>query len=282
MGQRLALVGVADQVRAVTSERPTVSVAIIARDEAHAIGACLRSVAWADERIVLDSGSTDDTVAIARGLGARVECTDWPGYGAQKNRAISRCSGDWVLSIDADEQVSEALHAEIGRTLANPGTAVGFRMPRLSSYCGRALRHGGWWPDHVTRLFLNGYAAFSDDPVHERLVVDGRIATLKHPLLHETYVDLEEVLDKLNRYSTAGARKMFASGKRATLRAAIGHGVWAFVRTYFLRAGFRDGREGFMLAVSNSESTYYRYAKCLLLERTHAESTERSGDGRDG
>ena len=264
-----------------TTARPTLSVAIIALNEAHAIAACLRSVAWADERVVLDSGSTDDTVAIARDLGARVECTDWPGYGAQKNRALSRCSGDWILSLDADEQVSEALHAEIERTIANPGTAVGFRMPRLSSYCGREMRHGGWWPDHVTRLVRNGYGAFSDDLVHERLVIDGPIATLTHPLLHEAYVDLDEVLDKLNRYSTAGARNMFASGKRATLRAAIGHGAWAFVRTYFLRAGFRDGREGFMLAVSNAEGTYYRYAKRLLLERTIANATKSSGDARD-
>lgn len=258
-----------------TATRPTISVAIITRDEAHAIGACLRSVAWADERIVLDSGSTDDTVAIARALGARVECTDWPGYGAQKNRAIERCSGEWILSLDADEQVGEALRGEIERAVANPGAASGFRVPRLSSYCGRRMHHGGWWPDHVTRLFRRGHGRFSDDPVHERLLIDGSVATLTHPLLHEAYVDLDEVLDKLNRYSSAGARKMLASGQRATLRGAIGHGLWAFVRTYFLRAGFLDGREGFMLAVSNAEGTYYRYAKRLLLQSppAHADTT---------
>lgn len=249
------------------SKRPSLSVAVIARDEAHAIAACLESVAWADERIVLDSGSTDDTVAICRALGATVESTDWPGYGAQKNRAIARCSGDWVLSLDADERVSAELRTEIERVMAAPGDASGFRMPRLSSYCGRQMRHSGWWPDHVTRLFRRGRGRFSDDPVHERLVVEGTVATLRAPLLHEAFVDLEEVLDKVNRYSSAGARQMLAAGRKATLRSAIGHGTWAFVRTYLLRAGFLDGREGFMLAVSNAEGAYYRYLKLMLIDR---------------
>lgn len=248
------------------ASRPTLSVAVIARDEAHAIADCLRSVAWADERIVLDSGSSDDTVAIARSLGARVEVTDWPGFGAQKNRALALCSGDWILSLDADEQVDDALRAEIEHAVAHPGTAVGFRMPRLSSYCGRPMRHGGWWPDHVTRLVRRGHGRFSDHAVHERLEIDGPVATLNHPLRHEAFVDLEEVLDKVNRYSSAGARMMQAAGRPATLRAAVGHGLWAFVRTYLLRAGFMDGREGFMLAVSNAEGTYYRYLKRMLMQ----------------
>jgi glycosyltransferase involved in cell wall biosynthesis len=255
---------------------PSISVAIIARDEAHAIADCLRSVAWADERIVLDSGSTDDTVAIARGLGARVEVTDWPGYGAQKNRALALCSGDWILSLDADEQVSDALRDEIQSAVSDPGEAVGFRMPRLSSYCGRRMRHGGWWPDHVLRLFRRGHGRFSDDAVHERLIVDGRMATLRQPLLHDAYVDLEEVVDKVNRYSSAGARQMYAAGRRTTLPATIGHAVWAFIRTYVLRAGFLDGREGFLLAVSNAEGTYYRYAKLLLLQE-RADRARRRG-----
>lgn len=244
-----------------------VAVAIITRDEAHSIEACLRSVAWADERIVLDSGSTDDTVAICRALGAAVESTDWPGYGAQKNRAIARCSCDWILSLDADEQVTGELRAEIEQAIAAPGDAAGFRMPRLSSYLGRPMHHSGWWPDHVTRLFRKGRARFSDDPVHERLIVDGHVGTLRNPLLHEAFVDLDEVLDKVNRYSAAGARQMLAAGRKATLRSAIGHGAWTFIRTYLLRAGFLDGREGFMLAVSNAEGAYYRYLKLMLLDQ---------------
>lgn len=244
---------------------PTLSVAIIARNEAHAIEPCLSSVAWADEVVVLDSGSTDDTVAICRARGARVESTDWPGFGPQKNRAVERCRGDWILSLDADEAVSAALRAEIEGAIAAPGDAAAFRMPRLSTYLGRPMRHSGWWPDHVTRLFRRGRARFSNDPVHERLVVDGRVETLRHPLMHEAFVDLEEVLDKINRYSSAGAVRMHAGGRHATLSSALGHGVWTFLRTYVLQAGFMDGREGFMLAVSNAEGAYYRYLKLMLM-----------------
>lgn len=246
---------------------PSLSVAIIARNEAHTIEACLHSVAWADEIVVLDSGSTDDTIAICRALGAKVESTDWPGFGPQKNRAIARCTGEWILSLDADEQVTDELRTEIEHAIAAPAKAVGFRVPRSSSYCGRRMRHGGWWPDHVTRLFRRGHGRFSDDAVHERLIVDGPVGTLRSPLLHEAYVDLDEVLDKVNRYSAAGARQMQAAGRKATLGSAIGHGAWTFIRTYLLRAGFLDGREGFMLAVSNAEGTYYRYLKLMLLHR---------------
>jgi len=248
--------------------RSSLSVAIIARNEAHAIRACLDSVAWADEIVVLDSGSADATVEICRACGVKVEVTDWPGYGAQKNRAIARCNGDWILSIDADERVSPALRAEIERAVAAPGDAAAFRMPRSSSYCGRAMRHGGWWPDHVTRLFHRGRGRFSDDAVHERLLIDGHIGTLREPLLHEAFVDLNEVLEKLNAYSSAGARQMLAGGKRGSLVAAVGHGLWTFIRTYLLRAGFLDGREGFMLAVSNAEGAYYRYLKLMLLQES--------------
>jgi len=255
-------------------QRPALSVAIIARDEAHAIGACLESVAWTDEIVVLDSGSTDATVSICESLGVRVEVTDWPGYGAQKNRAIGRCRGDWILSLDADERVTPALRAEIEHALTSPGNASAFRMPRLSTYCGRPMRHSGWWPDHVTRLFRRGHGRFSDDPVHERLIVEGSTSTLTHPLAHEAFVDLEEVLDKLNRYSTAGARRMHAAGASGSLRRAIAHGLWTFVRTYILRGGFLDGREGFMLAVSNAEGAYYRYLKLMLLARAAARGAE--------
>ena len=229
--------------------------------------ACLESVAWADEIVVLDSGSTDATVEIARALGARVQVTDWPGFGLQKNRAIERCTCDWILSLDADERVTPRLHAELERAIASPAGHSAFRMPRLSSYCGRTMRHGGWWPDHVVRLFRRGRARFSDDPVHEKLIVDGSIGTLTPPLTHEAFVDLDEVLDKLNRYSSAGAQRLLERGEHGSLRRAIGHGFWTFARTYVLRGGFLDGREGFMLAVSNAEGAYYRYLKLMLLAR---------------
>lgn len=246
----------------------TLSVIVIAKNEADAIGPCLDSVAWADERIVLDGGSADGTVAIAREQGARVEvAVDWPGFGPQKNRALALASGDWVLSLDADEQVTPELRVEIEAAMSGPGNTVAYRMPRASRYCGKVLRHGGWWPDHVVRLFRRGKARFSDDLVHERLIVDGPVGTLIHPLQHETYATLEEALGKANRYSSLGAQQAFERGERAGLAQACLHGFWAFFRTYVLRCGFQDGGHGLLLAVSNAQATFYRYAKLWLKRR---------------
>ncbi|MBA2351035.1 MAG: glycosyltransferase family 2 protein [Burkholderiales bacterium] len=241
------------------------SVIVITHNEADAIRDCLASVEWADEIVVVDSGSSDATVAICREFTDKVVVRQWPGFGPQKNYALSLASGEWVLSIDADERVPAELRAHIEAALRNPAGRHAFRVPRLSSFCGCFMQHGGWRPDYVTRLFLRGRARFSDDLVHERLIVDGEIGTLPHSLLHLSYVDLEEVLDKLNRYSTSGAEMLARRGENSSLLRAILHGGWAFLRTYFLRAGFLDGREGFMLAVTNAETTYYRYLKLMLL-----------------
>lgn len=244
---------------------PTLSVILIVRNEAETIRETLRAVAWADEIVVVDSGSSDDTVAICREFTDKVWITDWPGFGVQKNRALGYATGEWVLSIDADERVTPALQAEIAAALAAPGACVAFELPRLSRYCGRAIRHSGWWPDPVCRLFKRGTARFSDDRVHERLVVDGPVGRLRQPLQHESFRDLDEVLAKVNHYSSESARMLQARGKRASLRKALGHGLWAFIRTYVLKRGFLDGREGFILAVSNAEGTYYRYLKLMYL-----------------
>lgn len=242
------------------------TVIVITKNEAHCIGACLSSAAFADELIVLDSGSSDETVSIARALGARVESTDWPGFGPQKNRALDLARGDWVLSLDADEVVTPALRDEIRLVLAQPAADV-YEIPRLSSYLGRPMRHSGWWPDHVVRLFRRGSARFSPDLVHEKLVFEGRPARLRAHFEHEAFTSLEEVIDKINRYSSAGAEMARRRGKRSSLGLAVLKGLAAFVRTYVIRAGFLDGREGFMLAVSNAEGTYYRQLKLMLLER---------------
>jgi len=242
------------------------SVVIITRDEEAAIGAALDSVAFADEIVLVDSGSRDRTVEIARARGAKViETTDWPGFGAQKNRALDHATREWVFSLDADERVTPELRAEIEAMVKGKAAHDAYEVPRLSSYCGRYMRHGGWWPDHVTRLFRRGKARFSDDLVHERLVVTGSTGRLKAHLLHEAFEDLEEVLRKVDQYSTANAQMMHARGKRGSLASAVLHGGWAFFRTYVLRAGFLDGRHGFMLAVSNAEGTYYRYLKLMRL-----------------
>lgn len=244
------------------------SVIVITKDEEAVIGRCLESVRWADEIVVVDSGSRDRTVEIARALNANVVITqDWPGFGPQKNRALDAAHGDWVLSLDADEWVPAALAEEIKARLAQPGDAVGFRVPRRSTFCGREMRHSGWWPDYVLRLFRRGSGRFSDDLVHEQLVVRGSIGTLRAHLMHEAFVDLEEVLHKANSYSTWNARSLRDRGQRGGLGKAIARGLWTFLRTYLLRAGFLDGREGFMLAVSNAEGTYYKYVKLMLLQR---------------
>jgi glycosyltransferase involved in cell wall biosynthesis len=244
----------------------SISVILITKNEAERLPRCLESVRdIADEIIVLDSGSTDATQEIARRYTDKVYSSpDWPGFGPQKNRVLDYATGDWVLSLDADEWLTPELAAEIRTILRNPVAEV-YEVPRLSSFCGRPMRHSGWWPDHVARLFRRGAARFSNDLVHERLVFSGVAIRLKNPLRHETYRNLDEMLVKLNRYSTDGAQNHLNHGKRGGLSKAIGRGLWAFVRTYFIRAGFLDGREGFLLAVANAETTYYRYLKLMYL-----------------
>ncbi len=247
------------------------SVIVITKNEAERLPRCLESVREiADEIIVLDSGSTDATLEIARRYTEKVFVSpDWPGFGPQKNRALDYATGEWVLSLDADEWLTPELLMAIQTTLKAP-TADVYEIPRLSSFCGRPMRHSGWWPDHVARLFRRGSARFSDDLVHERLVFTGAAGRLKTPLRHETYRTLDEMLIKLNRYSTDGAENHFNHGKRGGLGNAIGRGLWAFVRTYVIRAGFLDGREGFLLALANAETTYYRYLKLMYLAERKA------------
>ena len=242
----------------------TLAVTVITKNESKHIRHCLESVKWVDEIIVLDSGSTDDTAAICREYTDQVFVTDWPGFGVQKNRAIQRATCEWILSIDADESVSEALRREIEEAINQPSKTAAYRFPRRSSYCGRFMSHGGWWPDYITRLFRRGYARFSDDLVHERLVVQGDVGRLTNPLIHTAFSDLEEVLETANAYSSAGARMLHRQHKKASLTGAVLHGLWSFFHTYIIRAGFLDGKEGFMLAVSNGEGTYYKYLKLML------------------
>jgi glycosyltransferase involved in cell wall biosynthesis len=242
------------------------SVIIIAKNAEATIRRCLDSVAWADEIVVVEHGSADRTADICRESGATVRQTpDWPGFGPQKSRALALARGDWVLSLDADEWVTPELRAEIGRAIASPAAHAAFRIPRRSSFCGRFMRHSGWWPDYVTRLFRRGTARFSDTLVHEKLIVNGAVGTLAPPLLHESVTDLDQMLVKMNAYSTASARSLHEQGRGASLATALVHGTWMFIRTYILRAGFLDGREGLMLGIANAEGSYYRYLKLMLL-----------------
>ena len=250
--------------------RVTLSAILITKNSERTIRRCLTSLEFVDEVIVVDSGSTDATAAICRELGANVhETADWPGYGPQKNRALDHATGEWVFSIDSDEWVSDALRSEIARAASAGQEAVAaYAMPRRSSFCGRFMRHSGWWPDRVVRLFRRGSARFSDDLVHERLIVDGSIGRIREPILHEAVTDIDQLIAKMNSYSSSGAQMKQLRGERATLATAIVHGAWTFFRTYVLRLGFLDGREGFLLAVANAEGSYYRYVKLWLLTRT--------------
>jgi glycosyltransferase involved in cell wall biosynthesis len=239
---------------------------VITKNEEANIGPCLDALAFCDERIVVDAGSTDGTVALAREMGAHVETHDWQGFGAQKNFALSLAQGDWVLSVDADERVSPALAREIERAVAE-GRADGFEIPRLSSFVGREMRHSGWFPDYVLRLFRRGKARFSDDLVHERVVCDGTVGRLTAHLAHHSVTRLEQAISRVDRYSTAGAEMLIASGRRVSFAQGVTHGMWSFFRAYVLRLGFLDGRAGFLLAVANAEGTYYRYMKAWLAQR---------------
>lgn len=254
--------------------KPRLSVAVITRNEARNIEACLRSVRFADEVVVVDQGSSDGTPQIAARCGARVvEAADWPGFGAQKNRAVEACRGDWILSLDADERVSDELRAEIETAIAAPRFDV-YEIPRRSTYCGRFIGHGGWSPDYCARLFRRGTARFSDARVHERLLTECAVGRLTQPLIHYSFRSMDDVLAKMNRYSTDSAAVLAARGRVPGLATAIVHGLAAFLRTYVLRLGFLDGRHGFLLAVSNAEGSYYRYVKAMLAAQTRRDDRE--------
>lgn len=251
------------------------SVIVITKNEAANLVACLEAVQFADEVIVVDSGSTDGTVAIARTAGAKVIETGWPGFGPQKNRALDAATGDWVLSLDADERITPELAREIQATLKNP-TANAYEISRRSWYCGKFIDHAGWSPDYVTRLFKRGTARFSDHLVHERLIAEGMVKKLKAVMLHYSFRDFSQVLQKVDSYSTLSARQAYTKGKRAGIGSAIAHGLWAFIRTYFLRRGFLDGSHGLALAISNAEGSYYRYLKIWLLEQAQTQEQQSS------
>jgi glycosyltransferase involved in cell wall biosynthesis len=247
--------------------RATLSVIVITLNESRHIGACLDSVAFADEIIVLDSGSKDDTREIAQARGATVRVTpDWPGFGPQKNRALDMAACDWVLSIDADVRGTPELAAEIRAVLAAPEHDA-YRVARLSEFEGRAMRHSGWWPDYVLRLWRRGAARFTGAAVHEKAVAQGSVGALRGHLRHYPYENLEALLVKMNRYSTDAARMMYARGKRATPLGALGHAAWTFIRIYFLRRGFLDGWPGLVTACNGAAGSFFRYAKLIALQR---------------
>lgn len=245
---------------------PTLSAILITRNEEANLEDCLASLdGLATQIVVVDTQSTDRTLVIAQRYGALISSPpDWPGFGPQKNRALDLASEDWVLSLDADERLTPELRAEIKGVLDKPQTDC-YAIPRLSWYCGRFMRHSGWTPDYVDRLFKRGSARFSTDLVHERLIPKGPVLRLKNQMLHYSFMNLAQVQEKMERYSTASAQQAFARGKTASPLKAILHGAWSFFRTYILRAGFLDGPQGFSLALANAKGSYLRYIKLWRL-----------------
>lgn len=234
---------------------------VITKNEERCIERCIRSID-ADETIVFDSGSTDRTVEIARALGARVVVTeDWPGYGNQKNRALARATGDWVLSLDADEYIDLEFSGQIrdAITLLNPPSAYRLRVAAI--FCGKALRFGGWSSRYHTRLFRRSDARFSDDAVHERVVVDGKTAQLGITIMNDTIESWSDAEDKISRYSTGAARQLITSGIRPHIFSAYLHGAFAFFKTYILRMGVLDGAPGLGVAIYSAKYTFFKWFK---------------------
>ena len=247
----------------------SLSVVVIVRNEAANLRACLESVPFATETVVLDGGSSDDTLAIAAACGARVsQAADWPGFGPQKNRALALATGDWVLSLDADERVTPGLAAQIEAAMAS-GSADAFDIPRLTRFCGRWIHHCGWTPDHVLRLFRRGRAHFSDDLVHERVVTElgTRVGRLTSPLLHESYPTPATYWRKLETYSQAWAVQQHRRGRRTSMARAAAAAAAAFVRSYLLRLGFLDGAMGFAVCTMQAQAAFGKYFALYCLNR---------------
>jgi glycosyltransferase involved in cell wall biosynthesis len=239
-----------------------ISAYILTYNEAEKIAAAVSSVLWADEVVVIDSFSTDRTAEIAASLGARVVEVPFDGFGALRNRALEACKHDWIFSLDADERCTQAVRDEILALLASAPPHDVYRVPRRSYMMGRWIRGSGWYPNfRQPQLFRKGSLRYTFEPVHEGFeILNGKPAgTLTNAIWQFPFRNLEEVIRKMNRYSTLGAPKL--AHKRVTMAGALGHGLWSFLKHYIFKLGFIDGWAGFVIALGNFEGTFYRYAK---------------------
>lgn len=238
-----------------------VTALVITLNEASHIEACLKSVAWADERLVVDSGSTDDTVAIATRCGATVITRPFDGYSAQKNFGASRATHDWIVSVDADERVTPELAADMKAALASPGDHAGFRMPRVTWHLGQWMRCTDWYPDNQLRLYDRRRARWNGNKVHESVIADGPVGRLNHELQHYAYRDIAHHLDTINKYTTLAAEEMHARGRRTGKLELLVHPPAAFLRNYVLRRGIFGGTPGLIVSVMNSYYVFLKFAK---------------------
>lgn len=242
-------------------EREKLSVAIITFNEEACLSACLASVDFADEIIIVDCGSTDNTLKIADRAGAKIISQDWLGFGPQKQVAVSHCQHDWVLLLDGDEQVSPQARLVIGQILKGEQEGQAFSFPRKNYFCQQWIKGGGWWPDRLVRLFRSGEAKVSDDLVHETVQTTGPVRKLAAPIIHHTNKNLKLTLEKQNVYSSIGADKLAKNGRQVSMFMALARASWAFFYRYLIRRGFMDGQAGLIIAVLGFYISFFKYAK---------------------
>ena len=246
---------------------PKLSVTVITKNEAANIAAALESVAWADELVVVDSGSADETVTIARRYTDRISSREWEGYGVQKNHAAGLAAHDWILSLDADERVSPELATEIRERLANEPPHHGYRIPRVTYYLGRWIRSTDWYPDYQLRLYDRRVATWNARLVHESVSVDGKVGTFRNELQHYAYRSLSHHLATIDRYTTLAAHQMQTQGQGGGWLHLVVHPPLAFCRNYALRLGFRDGLPGLVASLMNAYYVFLKFAKLWELQR---------------
>jgi glycosyltransferase involved in cell wall biosynthesis len=253
-----------------------ITAVVIVRDEEEQLGACLETVIWVDEIVVVDTGSRDGTVEVARRYTTKIAEIQFEGYGHAKNYGVDMATSEWVLSLDADERISEDLRDEIRDLLEGSPAGDGYLIPRLPFFLGKPIRHGGWYPAYVLRLFRRDSGSFTHRKVHEEAVVRGTVLRLAHPILHYTDPDLSHYLKKVNHYTSLSAEEMSESRKPFRLWWLLLRPPYTFLKMYLLKRGFRDGLHGFVLAVLSSVHVFLKYAKYWEVS-----SVERDADSPD-
>jgi glycosyltransferase involved in cell wall biosynthesis len=248
------------------TDKGSLSVAMIVKDEAENLPDCLRSVAFARQIVVVDSGSVDDTFRIASDFGCDVFNEPWRGFGKQKQFAVDQCREEWILVLDADERVPPETARVIRQMIDSRGDANGYSFPRKNFFRGRWIRHAGWWPDRVVRLFRRGQGRLTEAAVHEAVAVDGCVEILEVPLEHRTESDLGRIIRKIDRYSTLGAQQAFAEGRSCSIGSACLRAGFTFFQDYLLRGGFLDGSQGLTLAMTDAVNKFFKYAKLSELK----------------
>jgi glycosyltransferase involved in cell wall biosynthesis len=249
----------------VSTEAIKISAALITLNEEENLPRALESLRCCDEVVVVDSGSTDRTVEIAREYGAVVVETEWPGYAKQKNLAAESASHDWILSLDADEALSEALEAELWQIKRNGPKSDAYRFPRMAQYLGRWILHSGWYPDRKIRFYDRRKARWVGDYVHESVRTDGPVGELEGNLLHFTCTSFAQHIQTMDRYTTLAAQEMAARGERIGLSRLLFSPFWAFFKTYFLKRGFQDGFEGLVIAHMAAIYVFAKYIKATIM-----------------